>query len=219
MDFATSRILAQQASAEAKIAAANASIISRGGSPIRNRFPIGDPSRIIAGTNYHSNWMIQDRNNYYPSNSSYTISTSFSPPPPQLVSPRSPLRFSEIKARINTTTNNRSSSTPTPTISIPSTANYSYNTQRIGRGHLTRRAFDHQPKRLTLQQRNRLPADTPSLVVYNPNLVLSPRSRVVHPNFPISRSAYTSPERLSILGAQTRMRASHRAQRLRQMWN
>ena len=209
MDFATSRILAQQASAEAKIAAANASIISRGGSPIGNRFPIGDPSRI-AGTNYHSNWMIQDRNNYYPSNSSYTISTSFSPPPPQLVSPRSPLRFSEIKARINTTT---------PTISIPSTANDSYNTQRTGIGHLTRRAIDHEPKRLTLQQRNRLPADTPSLVVYNPNLVLSPRSRVVHQHIPISRSAYTSPERLSILGAQTRMRASHRAQRLRQMWN
>ena len=109
---------------------------------------------------------------------------------------RSPLSFSEIQAYFdpqNLTTHQSSSSSSSSSGS-----------------QINRRALDQAPHKLG-PDRRRVPAATPSVVVYNPQQTLTPVLRN-------QRQGYTSPQMLSMLSSQSRMRASKRANRLREMW-
>jgi hypothetical protein len=242
MDFKASRNLAKQASEEAKVAAAHAGMISRGTiSPNGNRLiggnwiisPSRSPSELLSlaaanfsalsrssGTYAAENnvWMLPHHPSYDHRHHEQRLQQQYismsPPPPPSVSSPpsvpppvpqlilRSPLRLSEIiKAK-------------------PSTQKYRYSTARVRMDQMVTRAVDQAPHQLGQDARRRIPASTPTLVVYNPHMTLVPRKSTSGKSYwSDAGSSYTSPQHLAKVGAQTRMRAARRAHKLREMWS
>jgi hypothetical protein len=162
------RCLAQQASREAKIAAHRASNIllsPRGNEMSRNNNNRSDLDR----------WLIPTTPSPPRSMASSTASSS-----PELRSKRSPLRFSEIQAYFNppalssypplliASTNATTTTTAKTSVNMDSNSIMSFSVRRSWR------AIDKKPHQLGLD-RQKKPAPTPPVVVYNPGSTLTPR--------------------------------------------